>query len=420
MPKNPSLRESTREDGLRIITKRMPNTSRMRIAVRAGVGTAHDPPGYEGLQHFYEHMAFAGTTSLSSAELNAILGHRFRSSNAETSTLSTTYYGEAVYTRFKDACDVLLDVYLNPVFPSDRLRTVRRTILNEIARDNDDEIEQAKNVLSNMLWKKNPQRLNGLGTVSSVRSINTELLAETHRRWYVPSNTVIVGTGKIDHDLLTKKAFSIFPLNCRRVKHRVWPDESDKMPFKKEEVIKKPGRKRAVICIGCKIPPFEEDKDIDISNILNRMMGGGEDSFLFQEVREDRGLAYSIYSELGSADHKLGYYFFFTAEVLPEDLEQVRQLMMDIICNRSLDRRQFDRHRESEMDDWLVDLDNPAGWEEIIIKKILEEGKELNFLHKYAQRRRRTLSEIKFREVVELRHRFLTSERLACAVVRPS
>jgi len=96
-----SVRETIREDGLRIITKRLPYTKRTRLAILCSVGSAYDPPGYEGLHHYLEHAVHMGTQSRTSHEIRALTEQYFLTHNAETRQTETIYFGEAVFTRIE-------------------------------------------------------------------------------------------------------------------------------------------------------------------------------------------------------------------------------------------------------------------------------------------------------------------------------
>ncbi|MBU4480431.1 insulinase family protein, partial [Patescibacteria group bacterium] len=190
-----SLRETIREDGLRIITKRLPCTKRVRVAVEVGIGSAYDPPEHKGLWHFVEHMAFAGTKLRQSVDINIATSHSLLNFGAYTAKLGITYFGEAVYTRFHELCDLLFDVYLHPIFPKDKIKKEKEIICNEIVEHENNDRHNAYFALCNLLWRKNnPLRSFSAGTPRSVKRINRRILFNAFTKWYVPSNTIVIGT----------------------------------------------------------------------------------------------------------------------------------------------------------------------------------------------------------------------------------
>lgn len=412
----PSLRETIREDGLRVITKLMPHTKRFRLALVAGVGAAYDPPSHRGVFHFLEHVSFAGTTGLSNEDINNLLERycREKQHNAETGDTCTIYWGEAVYRHFREICDLFIDIYFNPIFPEKRIESEKEVVLSELARYKDTSIYKADLALREILWKKNPQRREILGTKESIKSITRELLLNLHRRWYIPSNTVIIGIGKINHEHLVRRVFAALPVNRRTVCHREWPHEAEENPHRKEMIIESIDRKTAAIKIGCKIPPFG-DRERDMVDILNDMLNWT----LYQEVREEFGGTYSVESSFDSGDHQLGYCFNASTEVLPQHIEKVKELMWKIICQRPLEKDRFELERDSGIDDWLVEMESLGSWQEVIVERVIKERKDLSFLYKFSQKHRSSLSGIKFREVVEMRKKFLSEDRLVCVIVKP-
>ena len=190
------VRESIRADGLRVVTKELFGTKRARIAVAAGVGSACDPPGKVGLFHFFEHMAFKGTFTKTVEDIKALRGQYFLRSNASTGRLSTTYWGDSAYTRLPVVCDLLFDMYQNPMFPEHEISPEKEVVYNEIARNQDDDARMAARGLCEALWRENPLRRFGDGIREDVATISRQLLMGTHKNWYVTYITEFEGMGR--------------------------------------------------------------------------------------------------------------------------------------------------------------------------------------------------------------------------------
>ena len=414
--KSSSLQETIRSDGLRIITKRIFATKRVCLALIANVGSAYD--NVPGTHHFREHLAFSGTTTRSATEIKNLIGRYFLYSNAITEKLNTIFLGEAVYLRFRELTDVLFDIYINPVFPEESIKKERDIILNEIIIRRQDDVQTAYEKLFRLLWKHNPIRHNGLGTSKSIVKITRNHLLAAHRKWYVPCNTVVVGTGRINHEELVAAAYRAFPITHKQVSYRHWDHEADILPTRREATIWYKGREHAIVMAGVKISPFGEETR-DQLLLLNAIVGQGWDSLLWQEIREKRGLAYDVTSGFMTPHSQLGYCMFFMTEVMPNDIEETKTLIRDLVCVTPLDRNHFQRQKEAFLDSWLVANEYASDWEDIIIQRIVQEGKPISHFNNYTEKRIRQLSRVSFDQICALRESLLTPERLACVVVRP-
>lgn len=418
----PSLHETVRPDGLRIISKFIPGTYRVRLVVRCNrAGSVYDPPGYEGLYHFIEHLVLADTKTRTSEEIQALVGRYLLDQDrfADIGATNTTYWGESLYTHFKVLCDLIFDLYVNPLFPAKKLAPERKVIRADIATEEDDDLVQVGVLLGRLLWRKDPQIKVVEGTPESRRRINHTILVAAHDTVYIPSNTVVVAAGRVDHDELVKRVDAFFPIDHRKTRARTWPDESGEPPVQNEIIVRKKGREKASIAIGCKVPP-PEDKERVLLKVLADMLGeGGEDSLLWKIIREKFGNMYWVSTLLHSESHGLGYKFYSRTEVIPEMIDEVRKLVVDVMCGYPLSRNHFERQIESERDRCFVEFERPEDWCNEILRRVVEEGKPVSHLYKYVQRKRKFLSGLRFRELVALRKKILTPERLACAIIRP-
>ncbi|MDP3770391.1 MAG: pitrilysin family protein [bacterium] len=412
-----SLQETVREDAMRIISKRVRATNRVRLVVIANVGSAYDT--IPGTHHFREHLAFSDTATRSATEIINLMSRYFQDYHAFTGKLNTLFLGEAVYSRFQQLADVLFDIYLNPTFPEEEIKKERGVILNEIAMLKQNDIQVAYDKLFRMLWKHNPIRVKGIGTPRNINKISRNHLVAAHRKWYVPSNTVIICTGRINHNDLVAAANAAFPLNYKKVQYRHWHHEADMPPLRHEATLLREGREQAVILAGVKIAPLGEQTR-DQLGLLNAMLGGGSrDSLLWQEIREKRGLTYGVESGFESPHFSLGFCMYFITEIMPQDIEETKKLIHLIACNTPLEKKHFQRQKEALLDSWLISNETAHDWEDTIIQRAVYEGKPISFFQNYTKKRMRQLSRVTFNQICSLREQLLTPERLACVIVRP-
>ncbi|KKT29205.1 hypothetical protein A3G55_02660 [Candidatus Giovannonibacteria bacterium RIFCSPLOWO2_12_FULL_44_25] len=410
-----SLQETVREDGLRVITKKLKIAKSVIVSVSALGGCAYDPQDKTGLFHFFEHMAFKGTKTKSMHEIKEALG-RLVMSNAGTHNLRTTYWGEAVHTKLPLLQEIVFDIYLNPVFPPEEIEKEKEVVLNEAAMYEDNDNHKAWYLLYGLLWEHNPQRRLGVGIAAGLSNINRGILLETHKKWYQPSNTIVVAVGRIDHDKFLNDVNDSFPFVAGKVVLSGWGDEADQPPFHKAIIVERKNREKGVVVWGCKVPKLS-DREIDAGVILSNMLGGGFDSLLWTEVREKRGLVYSVHSYFDV--NGLGNYFGFVGTMLPPRLDEVKDLICDVICNYNLNEAHFCRAREVIEDEHLLSLEDSHDWNRTIHNRIIDDRKDISILNNYIARRIKRLQSITFEEVLEMRRKLITPERLACAVVKP-
>lgn len=413
-----SLNETVREDGLRIITKKMPYTKRTRVVMVAGSGSAYDPPEKDGLNHLFEHMAFKGTTSRPVDQLRPLLDRYCHFHNAYTDRLQTVYQAEGVYRHTETICDLMFDIYINSIFPANELEKEKEVVFNEITRDQDEDTYVTFFALWEMLWQLNPMRKFGVGTVPGVTAVTQDLLLETHRSRYVPSNTVVVGIGNIEHDLLVNKASWYLPVDKDhpRVMGLGWDDEHEEAPAEKERIIFRPGSEKACIALGQKIQnkaTLSEREGLALS-ILEQML----DAMLFSEIRDKRGFAYTVGCRV-QGDYQLGHYMSFSGETLPKRIADVKQLMSDVAYIQPLNRDRFSETREALLDKVLISTESAATWEKIVVEQMVSRGVSLSYARGLVARRSKLLPLVEFEEVLQIREKLLKPELAACAITQP-
>lgn len=413
-----TLEESVREDGLRVITKKLPSAKRVQVEVIAGVGSAYDPPDKIGLFHFFEHMAFKGTVRRTVDDLNALDGRYFLMSNAYTGRLVTNYFGSAIYRRLPEINDVLFDMYLNSIFPEEEIEREKNVVLLEVARDNDDDEHAAHCALWKLLWKKNPLRNFGVGTEEGMRAINRELLIATKEKYYTAANTTILGLGRVDHVSLRDKAFKEFPLSAVKIQKKTWDHESDDLPDCVFTNTIRPGREKAMIVLGAKIPALSE-REWAAMFVLIEMLARGKDSMLWNEIREKRGLAYTV-SGAVSGSYSLGHFVYADGEMKPDKVSEVRELIPEVMSELPLNEDHFSRVRDAMVDRTVLMLESIQDWSRSIMMHVIDGGKELSYLNGYDRKTQSLLRRITFEEVKALRERLMKPERFVCSVVKPN
>lgn len=410
--------QTIREDGLRILSKNLPYTKHANIAVAALVGSASDPKGKEGLFHFFEHMAFQGTTNRNKDELAALFERYTFDHNAYTARLDTVYHAQTIRDHLPVVGEALFDMYQNLSFPENELAKERDVIFHEIERFWDEDFNCLNIGLAKLLYQNNhPYRVYGTGTKESVASIERDDLLHVRPRWYVPCNTVVISTGDVGHEQLVEMVNKNIPIKKETPVTQVWETQEDNVPNEKEFILERPNREKATLIVGAKLPHADE-RTKTMFSIFMRMMARGSDSILYKEVREKRGYAYNVQGGI-SGQEKFGHGAYFSVGTSPKYLGELRKLIPEMVLSHPLEENHFDRVRAGFMDFELVNMEYPKDWQNLFLDKIVDgEEDELPKIDSYREQQLEILRSITFSDVQAVRT-MVRPEHLVQAILLP-
>jgi len=325
------------ENGIRIVTKQMPQTRSVAMGVWVNVGARDEKDEEGGLSHFLEHMIFKGTkrrTALEIAkEFDAIGGL----CNAFTSKENTCYYAKVMDTHVDIMVDLLSDIFLNSVFDPAEVERERQVILQEIKMLEDSPDEQIHVLLAQAVWGNHPLGRSILGTRDTVTGFDSNTVKQCFSRAYQPERIVISAAGNVEHESFVNsiaRAFEVvrkgnsFPERAKPIMD--WGATTH--PKDLEQVH---------ICLGTG-GVHTTDPRRHACALLNVVMGGNMSSRLFQEIRERRGLAYAVYSFASSYSDTglIGVYVGVdkanTQEVLELIMREMRRLKEEPIDGSEL------------------------------------------------------------------------------------
>ena len=282
-------------NGIRIITKKMLHVHSVSMGVWVNVGGRDESPAENGLSHFIEHMIFKGTKKRTAfqiaKEFDAIGGQ----SNAFTSAENTCYHAKVMGTHLETMVDILSDIFLNSVFNEKEIENERAVILQEIGMVEDNSDEYVHVLSGRNFWGKNSLGQLVLGTRENVAGFNVHTIKAFFHNLYQPERIVISVAGKLDHnrlvDLIGPVFESIRPDNS--FPERVTPQGRSRVNLHQRKL------EQVHICLGTKGISITDSRRYAYS-LMNTILGGNMSSRLFQEIREKRGLAYSVYSFITS------------------------------------------------------------------------------------------------------------------------
>jgi predicted Zn-dependent peptidase len=307
------------DNGIRIVTKRMPHARSVAMGVWVNVGARDEKAEEAGLSHFIEHMIFKGTkrrTALQIAkEFDSIGGQ----CNAFTSKENTCYYAKVMDTHVDTMVDLLSDIFLNSVFDPGEVERERQVILQEIRMLEDAPDDYVHVLLARNVWRDHPLGRSILGTRDTVTAFDSNTIKECFKRAYHPERIVITAAGNLQHESFVELVGGAFGVvrNENVLGERIPP----KMDWGATAYSK--DLEQVHICLGTE-GVHTTDPRRHACVLLNVVLGGNMSSRLFQEVRERRGLAYAIYSFASSfCDTGLLGVYVGVAEVNTEEVLRV-------------------------------------------------------------------------------------------------
>jgi predicted Zn-dependent peptidase len=289
-----NIRRTVLPSGLVVLTERMEHVRSVAMGVWMRAGSRHEVPELNGISHFVEHMVFKGTKSRSAQriarEVDAIGGNLDAFTGKETVCFNVKVLDEHVPT----ALDVLSDLVLNPVFAAEEIARERGVILEEIKMDEDNPDTLVHEIFTQNFWKDHPLGKPILGTRETVRSFEQNTLLRFFEQRFLAGNMVFSAAGNLQHDAFVELVARHFSsLSSGMISSdSVAPTVTPRIHLRNKKSLE-----QVQLCLGVPAPPVA-DASRYTTLLLNTILGGGMSSRLFQTVREERGLVYSIYSDL--------------------------------------------------------------------------------------------------------------------------
>ncbi|MBC8074886.1 MAG: insulinase family protein [Chloroflexales bacterium] len=282
----------TLPSGLRILAESLPHTHSVSLGYFTGVGARHERPELSGVAHFIEHMCFKGTERLPSARaISEAIEGVGGIMNAATAYESTVYWAKVADIHFDRALEVLTDLLVRPLFDAREVEKERKVIIEEIRGTQDSPSEWVHNLLQESLWGQQPLGRDIAGSIETVGALSREAIIGHWRRHYGLSNTVVSVAGNIDPDrAIDAIAQALSPYQTVRSEPAL--PTAPPVPGPRLELLAEENE-QGNFCLGFPALSYN-DPDRRAIQVLDTILGGGMSSRLFQELREERGLAYNI------------------------------------------------------------------------------------------------------------------------------
>ncbi|MEU2158533.1 pitrilysin family protein [Streptomyces sp. NPDC019396] len=329
-----TVRRTVLPGGLRIVTETLPSVRSATFGIWAHVGSRDETPSLGGATHYLEHLLFKGTARRSALDISAAIDAVGGEMNAFTAKEYTCYYARVLDTDLPLAIDVVCDMLTGSLILEEDVVAERGVILEEIAMTEDDPGDVVHDLFARTMFGDSPLGRPVLGTVDTINALNRSQIARFYKKHYDPTHLVVAAAGNVDHGTVVRqvrKAFDRAGALARTEAQPIAPRDGHRT-LRTAGRIDVLGRKTEQAHVVLGMPGLARTDDRRWAlGVLNTALGGGMSSRLFQEVREKRGLAYSVYSYTsGFADCGL---FGVYAGCRPSQVHDVLK-----ICRDELDR----------------------------------------------------------------------------------
>ena len=323
------VRRTDLPGGLRVITERVPGVRSVAFGVWVGVGSCDETDSQMGSAHFLEHLLFKGTPTRSALDISSAIDRVGGEMNAFTSKEYTCYYARVLDENAPVAIDVICDIVLNATLATRDIEGERNVILDEIAMHDDDHSGVAADAFIGALFGGTPLGRPVQGTAETINAVTPRAIRSFYQRRYVPPVMVVSAAGNVDHTALVRQVAAAFSGVTVSGVSRLSSSARSAGAPERLRVIGK-SSEQAHVVMGMPGIDRADDRRYALS-VLNTALGGGMSSRLFQEVREKRGLAYTVYSfaERYSTTGAIGIY----AGCIPNRLTDVVGVCLEELQN---------------------------------------------------------------------------------------
>lgn len=346
---------TTLDNGLRIVTERFENVRSIALTIMVGVGSRNEELNQAGLSHFLEHLLFKGTDKYSSNEIDEFFDSIGAEVNASTNKEVTTVYARFLDRHLENAFDVIAEMVMKSTFQD--IDAERQVVIEEIAMYEDEPSDIVFDLLGRRVFGDTPLGRRIIGTEEVVGGVSVDRIAAYRDCQYVPSNLVIAAAGAVDHDEIVALAKSFgFDRPGSAPSYESAPAAAPPTFgfFQKET-------EQVNVALGAPSIPRGDDRRFAFM-VLNTIFGSSTTSRLFQEVREKRGLAYSVYSynQMYRDTGEVGLYVGTRPDRIAESIE-IFARELEHLCDEPATDAEFSRAKENLKGRTALSMESPMG-----------------------------------------------------------
>ena len=334
--------EKRYDNGLRLVVKQMDGLMSVTMGILVGTGAGVETDAEDGISHFIEHMQFKGTQKRNAFEISDAFDRIGAQVNAFTGKDLTCYYSKCTSDHTEDCFELLSDLFLNATFPEEEMEREKGVVCEEISMNEDSPEDLCLDLLARAFYGEENYGRNILGTTNNVKSFSIADIQAYKKARYCPENIVISFAGGIDMETaekLVEDYFSNLPKGA-------FEERKPQIILQHKSLVKCKPIEQMHIAIAYPSVARGDERE-DIINAVNGVLGGSMSARLFQEVREKRGLAYSVYSYISAFPEAATLNIY--AGVNPAHAEEAYEAINEVvrtIKEKGITEEEFLRSRE--------------------------------------------------------------------------
>ena len=396
------------DNGLRVVTESIPNAASVAFGLWVENGSRHETKELNGISHFIEHLLFKGTSRRTARQVAEDIETLGGGINAFTTKEHTCYHTRTLAEHVEPSIDVLADIFLNSLFRSEDVELEREVILQEIFDCEDSPEDFVHDWFLEQYWPGHPLGWNVTGTAETVARIGRDDITAYVAERYRPDRVLVAAAGRLDHDRvvsLVRDRLATISGTCETPRH-------DRPDFHPGIFVSNRDLEQVHIVVG--LPGLAlTDERRETAEILITLLGGGMSSRLFQKVREERGLAYSIYA-FSSPFHDIGYTGVYAATSKDHVAEVVDLVLEEIsdLAGGGLTTNELEKTKRQLIGSIPLGLESTENRMLRIARNQMYFGREIPVTEVIE-----TIEAVTPRDVTELARDIFTLERLGIALL---
>ncbi|MCC2705446.1 M16 family metallopeptidase [Intestinibacter bartlettii] len=399
----------TLEKGLTIIGEEIPYLKSISLGIWVKAGSIIETKENSGVSHFIEHMLFKGTKNRSSKELAREIDNLGGILNAFTSKECTCFYVKLLDEHIDIGIDVLSDMILNSCFDKKDIEKEKSVILEELKMYEDSPDDLSYDLLLENIYKDHSLGMNILGDRNTLKNFKRENILDYYNKYYVPNNSVISICGNFNFEEIVEKIKDKFKTwEAKEASINTTEPKFNPCIIKKNKDIK-----QVNLAINLKAIPMINDREVYALSVVNNVFGGSISSRLFQKIREEKGLVYSIYSSqtLYQECGELGIF----ASTSNENVEEVYKLILDeidLIRNEYISLQEIHESKEQLKGSYMLDRESTSS-------RMMSNGKNLLMRNKVDDEQDIIdyINNVEYQDVVEIIEKVFNKENIGVCIV---
>ncbi|HLA25492.1 MAG TPA: pitrilysin family protein [bacterium] len=405
-----AITKSVLPNGLRVVTERMPHVRTAAMGLWVNAGSRYEAVSQHGISHFLEHLFFKGTETRSALEIAQAADEIGGQMNAFTDREQTVFYLKVLAAHFERAVEIVADMLLRSTFAPEHIKRERQVIDEEIKSYEDSPDELVQDLFAQTVWNGHALGRPVIGTLATVNRLTRDDLTGFVQRFYRPTNVVVSVAGDVEHDHVT----DVLGRHLGGWNGAAAPVTIDPPHPEAGVATRMKETEQVHLCLGTQGLAQSDERRYTLS-LLDHLLGGGMSSRLFQEIRERRGLVYTIASYASS--YRDGGLFVVYAGMSPDAGPEVIRLTfdeIDKIRTDPVDLVELNRAKESLKGSLMLSLESTGSRMSILARSEIYHGRQITLDELIAK-----VDAVSAEDIQRMAAELLEPRRLSMAAIGP-